>query len=1037
MRVPRCSCGWPLIGVAVLACLVAFAGCDRLRKDSVAPGADSTLESANGIVDVSDDPLQQFRDAVNQGDWDGALRVSTAVLTQYPDDAEVIYSVARAAQKMNKPEMAADLLVDACHAESLSNLPRLQIAKDALLRVGRLHDCMDLMEASLAVSPSNHDFRLQLYDMCWGTEDRPRANLHGEYLVRQRRFDLLLLLSLGYTDSRTDRLGSFVEMAKRFKGDKRPLVAQAKAYLSESRLDQSAAVLRDVLAHHPEHLPAIALLCEVLIASAKDDEFVAVAKTAPTGIEEFPNYWIAVGDWCGRHQRNEQSVRAYWEAAKRDTEGRQCWTKLATALKTVGAVRTVGALKTIGETDHELDHVTVRAIEKRATIAALLSDSKSRFRRHPSQAIAIDIAKRLQDVGRLWEAEAWAAIAMTLPPDESVDAAEVRRSIVASLNRESPWQLTNGFPELQMNLAPLREPWGQFGDQSLAENRSTRSVGMHSQTALRSDNLQLTNEADERGLRFFGRTADHLERPGVMHYQTLGCGGGAIDFDLDGWCDLYLAAAGGTPPNRDSQPNTMWRNQDGRFLDVTDYTQTGDTGFGQGIAVGDINEDGFPDLLVMNYGPNVMFVNNGDGTFTDVSERVGLNVAELTLRNESDQEIEWSTSAAIADFDGDGFTDLFVLNYGNGLEPVHKKCLGSSKDLVRACAPLNFKAARDRLMRNSGTGTFVNESQRSFAGVPPGRGLGVIAGALDASPGVDFFVANDQSLNQFWSRSDEDATLLRESAVVRGLGSSDHAPFQGSMGMATGDFDGDGDFDFYVTNFHKEYNLYHEQVADGIWRDQTNALHLSKPTLPVVGFGAEAADLDCDGTLELLVTNGHVDHYPGEKSAPYAQRMQVFQRRSDGGYESIEDSIAGEYVAVPHVGRALWSLDVDRDGATDFAVTHQTEPVALLMNRSDQSGNSIEFQLRGRVRSRDAIGAIVELRSGGRRWNLPLTSGAGYLCSSERIIRVGVGDVEDPCSVSVAWPDGPRQDFGDLAIGRRWLLVEGDQDAFEMESFVR
>ncbi|TWU47648.1 ASPIC and UnbV [Rubripirellula tenax] len=952
---------------------------------------------------VSDDPLGQLHRAVSQRKWQEAWQLSSAVLTQHPDDAEVIQLVASAAQNVGKLDVAADLMIDACRAESLGNPARLNQATDALLKVGRLYDCMDLLEESLESDPMQHSIRQTFYDLCWGSENRRRAIPHGRFLVQHRRFDLRLLLSLSYTESGTDRLDSFIEFAKRHPSDKRPLVAEAKLHFDQGKFGQAATVLRSVLKLHPEHLPAIELQCRVLVASEGDGEFLALVVDAPDSIREYTGYWLAVGDWCWSRQQDRQAVRAYWEAARRDAGGREAWAKLATSLEQ------------IPQDDHGLDQTIIEAIQDRVALLTRFSDAKSQFRHSPSQSNTIEMSKAAQSLGRLWEAEAWASIATKLPPDKTISVKQVRDSIVATMNAGTPWQSEAGHPELGMDLTNLALP-----ELELDPLKSSKQSNVAIRRASEPGRIRLVNEAGERSLNFFGRTADDLDRPGIKIFKTLGCGGGAIDFDLDGWSDLYLAAAGGTPPHRDSNSNSLWRNQNGSFVDVTRGSETNETGFGQGIAVGDVNEDGFLDLLALNYGANTLFINNGDGTFTNATE----------LMEQADRKLDWSSSGAIADLDQDGLADVVVLSYGDGLEQVSKTCGDGGRS--RACGPLNFSASPDRFLHNTGTGNLVDRTEAWGLPESPGRGLGVTIGAFDHDPGVDVFVANDQSPNHYWSWPENTELPFGESAVVRGLGSNHGSPYQGSMGIATGDFDRDGDFDFYVTNFDKECNTYHEQVNDGVWRDQTMAQKLYSPSLTMVGFGTEAVDLDNDGVLELVVSNGHVDAaYPEDDSAPHAQPMQVFQRNSLGEFESIEQAIGGDYLSANHVGRALWTLDINRDGLTDFAVTHQTEPVALLVNRTEKPGNWIGLQLVGRQSSRDAIGSVVEVHSSDQRWIAALTSGDGYMCSNERILRVGLGDLIGECEVTVTWPDGQRQTYSHLKPNTDWLLIEGDQNAFD------
>ena len=271
--------------------------------------------------------------------------------------------------------------------------------------------------------------------------------------------------------------------------------------------------------------------------------------------------------------------------------------------------------------------------------------------------------------------------------------------------------------------------------------------------------------------------------------------------------------------------------------------------------------------------------------------------------------------------------------------------------------------------------------------------------------------------------------------MLRGLATDDRALAQGSMGIATGDLDNDGDFDFYVTNFNGEYNTYHGQQVDGIWRDETSQLDLATPTFYMVGFGTVAIDLDRDSSLELLVANGHVDIFSrGLKQSPYAQPMQVFKRNDSQTFTSVADAVSGDYTRRPHVGRALWTLDVNRDAQVDLAVTHQTEPVSLLLNQSEPKGAWLEVSLIGTTDSRDAIGSRVEVSLDGRSWVGAKVSGDGYLCSDERILRFGLGeaDSESPASVRVTWPSGASQSFEAILPNHSWLIVQDEPVPFQL-----
>ncbi|SMP66849.1 Repeat domain-containing protein [Neorhodopirellula lusitana] len=964
----------------------------------------------------TESPLDSFQYAFHRGEWQQAWRFSNSVLTQHPDDVETLAAVGRVAHEIGEPQTAADLMVDACHLESFANRLRLDQAAASLLAVGRIDDCMELFESSLDKRPVRHDIRRKLFDMRLGMEDRRRASVHGHSLVRHRKFDISLLLALSETDSRTESPDAFIEMAKRHPRDKRPLVASGRVQFDQGHLDEAADAFTQSLQHHPDYVPSLALLARVLVDAGRDSELAALIRSSPVELKQSPTYWLAVGDWCRNHEQPRPAIRAYWEAARRSPDHREAWHKLSLTVKQ-GVQKDTGFPAELAET-----------IAKRSQLLSRFSQLKAEFVKtgKTSSAIAVNIAKTLQMLEQPWEAEAWASIAITLSPEADLLAKRTRDAIVAELKKNTPWFPNQTLDKLNATLSCF--PLPDLGDHAFKQPDINIGADIAGTSRARFANLdnkaniKLTNQANARGLDFFGRTGDDLDRPGVKHYQILGCGGGTIDYDLDGWSDLYLAAAGGTPTQRNSASNSLWRNIGGTFIDVCGSSSTMDTGFSQGIAVGDVNEDGFPDLLVMNYGPNTLLINNGDGTFSDVSDQL----------DQDTMQTDWSSSGAIADLDGDGLADLTILTYGVGKDPVTRECRHESTNIARACSPLVFPGAADHFMKGSNDGNFIDQTTQSSAPSVLGRGLGLTVGSFDPNQGVDVFIANDLTSNHYWTRSTSGGFRFDESAIPRGLGSDDRSPAQGSMGIATGDFDGDGDADVYVTNFHGEANTYHEQTDAELWQDKTIGQDLFAPTLPLVGFGTEAIDLDNNGFSELVVSNGHVDQYPSDKSAPYAQPMQVFQRQSNGRFRSIGHTIEGSYLNQNHIGRALWTIDANRDGLTDLVVTHQSEPVALLMNETQPSGCWVEVKLVGRECSRDAIGATIQVRTPDRTWTAFQTTGDGYLCSNEQILRVGLGDGVGHCSITVNWPNGQTQVFSELAVQSNYLLTQGDLDAFPL-----
>lgn len=1038
----RGGVGRRLVDGAILIAILFFAGCVER------PGAEPSEVASNDRSDHetvaassspdANDGLAKMRVAVARSDWKTAWTHARSVLVRRDVGSDVLAEVAQVAHATDRKSVAIDLMVQACRGEAFADDMRIDQTLALMAANGRTQDIIELLEAALEADPSKTTFRRKLHDLYWGTEQFPRAVEHGRQLVRDRRFDAILLLSLGYPEVRNQDADALIEMARRNPADPRPLVAKARIDFDRGDLVAAEEQLDQILKAYPSDGAAVALRCRVWIASGQYDKFEAASDSVPEQARQYPTYWISRGDWFRHQQRDLEALQAYREATRRDGNSREAWRKLNFVMESNPQVR------------QRISDSLRSAIRSRVQRLGQLSQLKNRFDRtgKNSQALAVEVARTLSDLGRPWEAEAWAALATTLPVATSDGVNSVRKSIVADLADNPPWQRVDQWPELSWQVAGLALA-DLEGQATMPSGSASRSRGSRWDSKDRLA-IRFENQAAERNLDFFGRTGDDLGQPGVMLHQTLGCGGGATDYDLDGWCDLYLMAAGGTPPGRDSAPNALMRNHAGRFWNVSVESASGDTGFGQGVSVGDVNQDGFDDLLLLNYGANGLLINQGDGTFADhrewLDEQAGLDPT-------SSEQFDWSTSGAIADIDGDALPDMVVVNYCDGIEPAIVPCPDKDGGLTRACGPLTFAGASDQFFVCDLRGRWRDATdawtaRQGESPVAPGRGLGIVVGRLDGEPGIDVFVANDMSGNHYWSPAGSQRFSLQETALFRGLASDDRSVAQGSMGIAADDFDQDGDTDLYVTNFANEYNTYHEQQLSGLWRDQTADLNLDRSTLNQVGFGCQSLDADNDGQSELLVVNGHVDSFDrGDASIPYAQPIELFRRGRDGRFErraldsgdldlgdqDLEDRDSGDgYLGRDHIGRALWTADINRDGLPDWIATHQSEPVAVLVNRTEPQNHWIELQLVGTECERTAIGAKVEVRVNGQTRHAQVVSGDGYLCANQRLLRLGLGSEPGPCEVEVRWPSGDQQTHADLEIDRQWLIVQGNHPATDV-----
>jgi enediyne biosynthesis protein E4 len=521
---------------------------------------------------------------------------------------------------------------------------------------------------------------------------------------------------------------------------------------------------------------------------------------------------------------------------------------------------------------------------------------------------------------------------------------------------------------------------------------------------------------------------------GQLYYPEI-VGGGAALFDYDGDGDLDVFVVQGTvlePGKAAAHPiaqpgGRLFRNDlivDGkrnpapRFVDVTEASGIRALGYGMGVAVGDFDNDGRPDLYILNFGPNQLWHNNGDGTFTDVSRAAGADDPRLSL------------SASFADLDRDGWLDLYVANYvefavdGN----VHCYAASSRPDY---CGPSTFPPAPDRLLRNRGNGTFADLSLPSGIARANGRGMGVVAADLDGDGWQDLFVANDGMANFLWKN--RGSFTFEEVALPAGVAVNGDGRVQANMGIAAGDFDDDGDLDLYVTHLSGEGHTLWVNLGNGFFEDRTAQAGLAAPSLPFTGFGTGWIDYDNDGRLDLLAVDGAVRLLDEQARRgdpfPFAQTPQMFRNLGNGRFAEVSREM-GEPLRRAGVSRGAAFGDVDDDGDLDVLVVDCNGPLRLLVNQVGNRRPWLGLRLVGRPpgarAERDMLGArLAVVRQGAPTlWRRAATDGS-YASASDPRVLVGLGDAAKVIAVQVYWPDGRAETFPPPPLGAYTTLVQG------------
>ena len=536
--------------------------------------------------------------------------------------------------------------------------------------------------------------------------------------------------------------------------------------------------------------------------------------------------------------------------------------------------------------------------------------------------------------------------------------------------------------------------------------------------------------AESHGIQFVDVTAEagigfqHVNgAKGDYHLpETIGSGGAFFDYDTDGDLDLYLVNSGDLAgaASDSAYTSVLYRNNgNGTFTDVTDTAGVGNSGnYGMGAACGDFDNDGDPDLYVTNFGANVLYQNNADGTFTDVTESAGVG------------DSLWGSSATFFDYDRDSYLDLYVANYVlYSLDVPHRPC--GVHGIRTHCHPKNFDGAPDRLYRNNGDGTFTDVTHAAGFGVisgpHSGKGLGVAAADFNNDGEPDIYVANDDTPN-FLFYNNGDGTFT-EMGLLAGCAFSFDGVAQAGMGIDAGDFNGDGYLDIFVTNLSHETNALYRNNGDGTFTDIVYEASLGKESYLFVGFGTRFFDYDNDGYSDIFIANGHIIEAIAQVTdvLTYAQRNQLFHNNGDGTFTEVSFE-SGQYFRREGVSRGAIFGDYDNDGDMDIVVTQSNQQAELLRNEGGNRRNWVRIKLVGTASNRDGIGARVAVTAGSQSQMQEVRTGLSYLCSNDPRVFFGIGEHSRIDRLEIRWPSGIVQVLENLEVNREIVVVEeGDE----------
>ena len=525
-----------------------------------------------------------------------------------------------------------------------------------------------------------------------------------------------------------------------------------------------------------------------------------------------------------------------------------------------------------------------------------------------------------------------------------------------------------------------------------------------------TNRIRFTDITEQAGITF-----KHISSPEKKYIVESMSGGVALfDYDNDGYLDIYFVnslTVDLVKSNQKTKSALYHNNGDGTFTDVTDKAGLGNVGWGMGVATGDYNNDGFEDLFVTCLGQNHLFRNNGNGTFTDVTQEAGVG------------ESRWSAGAAFLDYDNDGKLDLFVSQYVdfdiNHLPEFGKGRTCQYKGVPVQCGPRGLAGAGDKLFHNNGDGTFTDVSKKAGVSDPDGYyGLGVIASDFDQDGWVDIYVAND-STPCFFYHNNGDGTF-KEIGFVSGTAVNGDGSEQGSMGVTVGDYDHDGRFDLFKTNFADEYNTLYHNDGGNSFTDVSYAAKVAAVSLPYVGWGTKFFDYDNDGWVDLFVANGHV--YPQLQN--YRERKLLHHNNRDGTFTEVAAQV-GSPLMEDRVSRGVAFGDIDNDGDIDLVINDLDGAPQLLRNDGGNANNSVLIKTVGVKSNRDGIGARVTVVSGDLRQIDEVRSGGSYISQSDLRLHFGLEKRTKIDLIEVHWPSGVVDKITDASVNKILTVKEG------------
>ncbi len=964
-----------------------------MNEDSRSPSAPKASRAGS---------LGQIRRLVSSADWNGAEGLVQAHLVRHPEDPEALILGAQIYSARGKIDQAV-AMIDGAATLSSAETPHLQTQAALLLAQSeRWSQAIERLEALLREHPEADEARTALVDILNLRGFRFDANQHTRVLCERQQATVDQLRGL-ITPSR-----SHTGFQSKPNPDDEALIDKlgelnvARGLFSEGDVNDASKVLSQSQLVEAKHPAAIAFYGQVLLESQQFDQFEGWLRDVDPSCERYPAYWLALGGWAMRERNYRSAVRMFAEAILREPGDLLAIDRMTQSLAAAGDTQTSERFRQRGVEIDELIQTTAD------------------FLQNPGAGLqpVISISQILGQVGRPAESLEWLRLGleqMGSPPE----AMRRHQEGVAEMQKAEFQTSTksNLLCGLDLEAYPL---------DSIADGGSVEEVDSLPPSSLAnrppSRRPSFVNVAGEVGLDFRYRNAEVPVERELLMFQQAGGGVACIDYDLDGRVDFYVGQAAGDPPDGlGTHPNFLARNLGDRFRDVTQVADCDDRRYAGGVTAGDWNQDGFLDLVVANLQRNTLFINQGDGTFL-------IHAGDAVWNEEA-----YTTSVAMGDVDGDHLPDIVEVNYladPHIFDPIEHHPDGTP---IRLPAPLHFQPAVDRVFLSKGDGSLAGQVLGDPDQPLPATGLGVLITDIDGEVGNEIFIANDHMANHFWEPDVNAASQPRwkNSAAVRGVAYGTSGAPLGCMGIAAADFNSDGRIDLHVTNFEKQWSNHYMQTDAGFFEDLVVASGFAEPTYEMVGFGTQAIDYDNNTVIDLMIGNGHIDDLTARGSKQFEMPTQLFGL-NQSKFQLLQVVGDDAYWKMGHLTRALAYCDWNRDGRVDVVTTDLKQPLALLENRTDTVYHWLQLRVVGTRSERDAIGATITASFGDQTVTRVVQAGDGFMCKNEPVLCFGLGEQSSIQRLEIRWPDGSLQTFSNLPGDRRWLIIEGDDEAFEV-----